>query len=172
VANLTGAVPEEQSKVAVVGCGNPNRCDDGVAGEVLRLLSVRDIDSTRIKLLDAGTNGMAVMFAARGSRQLIIIDACHSGAEPGSVFEVLGDELAAPAGPPVATHEFRWNHAIAAGRQIFRRDFPVDIITFLIEAASLDYGISLSPCVAAAAVTVAGRIAARISETLPAEHAA
>jgi hydrogenase maturation protease len=112
------------------------------------------------------------MFAARGCAQLIIIDACRSGTEPGVVFEVPGNELTEVAGPLLAAHEFRWDHAIAAGRRIFRNDFLPDITVFLIEAASLDYGVSLSPCVAAAAVRVANRIAVRLSEISSAEHAA
>ena len=37
-----------------------------------------------VKLLDAGTDGMAVMFAARGCTSLIVVDCCKTGVEPGS----------------------------------------------------------------------------------------
>ena len=36
---------------------------------------------------------MAAMFAARGCRTLIIVDASRSGSEPGAIFEVPGAEL-------------------------------------------------------------------------------
>jgi hydrogenase maturation protease len=147
--------------IAVIGCGNRNRRDDGVGGEVLDLLASRRLagDPSMVALLDAGTNGIGVMFAARGCRRLIIVDACHTGAEPGSVFEVPGIELEAKEGPPLAAHEFRWDHAIAAGRQIFRDDFPADVTIFLIEAESLEIGVGLGLCAAVAASKVADRIA-------------
>ena len=72
--------------IAVIGCGNPNRRDDGVAGEVLGLLAPQIAGAVR--LFDAGTDGVAVMFAARGCRRLIVVDACSTGAVPGAVFEV------------------------------------------------------------------------------------
>jgi hydrogenase maturation protease len=142
---------------AVIGCGNPARRDDGVAGEVLRRLASHAREN--IKLLDAGTDGVAVMFAARGCRRLLIVDACRTGAEPGAVFEVPGAALEPDHAPPLATHDFRWDHAIAAGRRIYRDDFPDDVTVFLIEAETLDFGIGLSAPVATSARIVADRIA-------------
>jgi hydrogenase maturation protease len=150
--------------IAVIGCGNPTRGDDGVGGEVLRLIASRGVGDA--KLLDAGTDGAAVMFAARSCRKLIIVDACRTGAEPGAVFEVPGEELSDADCPPLATHEFRWDHAIAAGRRMFRGDFPDDVTVFLIEAESLEFGIGLTPCVSAAATTVADRIAAIVGTAM------
>jgi hydrogenase maturation protease len=151
--------------IAVIGCGNPNRCDDGVGGEVLRLLASRSLadDRSHVKLLDAGTTGIAVLFAARGCRRLIVVDACRTGADPGAIFEVPGEELDDGDGPPLATHEFRWAHAIAAGRRVFRDDFPAEVTVFLIEAESVDYGVGLGPRAAAAAAQVADRIAALLT---------
>lgn len=75
--------------IAVIGCGNPNRSDDAVGSEVVRALKSTPIFSdTRIRLLDGGTDGMGVMFAARGCRRLIVIDACRSGSPAGAIFEV------------------------------------------------------------------------------------
>jgi hydrogenase maturation protease len=156
--------------IAIIGCGNPNRRDDGAGGEVLRLLRLRRLgrDASRVKLLDAGTDGAAVMFAARGCRRLMIIDACRTGADPGAVFEVPGETLRIGGGPPLATHEFRWDHAIAAGRLMFRDDFPADVTIFLVEAQSLDLGIGLAPCVAASVAKIADRIATLLAASDPA----
>jgi hydrogenase maturation protease len=153
----------------VIGCGNPTRSDDGVAGEVLRLVAARGAaaDPANVRLLDAGTDGVAVMFAARGCRRLLIVDACRIGAEPGAIFEVPGDELGDRDAPPLAAHEFRWDHAIAAGRRILRDAFPADVTVFLIEAGSLDFGLGLTPLVAASAVRVADRICAVLDARVP-----
>ena len=54
----------------MIGCGNSNRCDDGVgvfvAQSLQRYLSRRPRDNVRV--FDAGTGGMDVMFQARGAR--------------------------------------------------------------------------------------------------------
>jgi hydrogenase maturation protease len=145
--------------IAIVACGNPNRRDDGAGPEVLRLLRSDETPACAgVRLLDAGTDGMAVMFAAKGCGTLIIVDACRSGSESGAVFEVPGAELEQPPRSSFNLHDFRWDHALFAGRQIFREDFPSDVRVFLIEAEDLELGIGLSEKVSAATRVVAGRI--------------
>lgn len=156
---------ETASLVAVIGCGNPTRGDDGAGPAVIRRLTAGPLGRMvpQVRLFDAGTDGLAVLFAARGCQTLIIVDACRSGAEPGAVFEVPVDELDTPVQPALGTHEFRWNHAVAAGRSIFGDAFPCDATVFLIEAESLDFGTELTGPVAAAAKTVAARIEALVT---------
>jgi hydrogenase maturation protease len=98
-----------------------------------------------VQVFDAGTGGMDVMFQARGASRLIIVDASKSGADAGAVFKVPGRELAADPGAGFSLHDFRWQHALCAGRKIFGADFPGDVTIFLIEAANLDFGLELSP---------------------------
>jgi hydrogenase maturation protease len=148
-----------QGHIAVIGCGNPTRRDDGAGIEVIRMLDARGAGARpAVRLLDAGTDGMRVMFAARGARSLIIVDACRSGSEPGAVFRVPGTELATRYEPSLTLHDFRWEHALHAARQMFGASFPTDVTVFLIEAAAVEFGIGLSPAVAAAVEKVAAAI--------------
>lgn len=119
-----------------------------------------------VLLLDAGTDGMAVMFAARGCRSLIVVDACRSGSEPGAVFEVPGTELQQRYQPSLNLHDFRWDHALHAGRAIYGADFPDDVVVMLIEAADVDFGLGLSPQVAKAVTRVAARVEELVEERL------
>jgi hydrogenase maturation protease len=145
--------------IAIIACGNTHRRDDGVGAEVLRLLRAEDsFSAADIRLLDAGTDGMAVMFAAKGCGALIIIDACRSGSEAGAIFEAPGGELEQPPCDSYTLHDFRWDHALFAGRKIFREHFPADVTVFLVEAGRLDFGIGLSEPVTIAAGKVASRI--------------
>jgi hydrogenase maturation protease len=146
------------SPVAVIGCGNPTRSDDGVGPQVVQILSTRLSGESRIRLLDAGTDGMAVMFAARGCRGLVIIDACRTGSAPGAVFEVPGAELEQRQPPSLTLHDFRWDHALFAGRRMYGAAFPTEVTVLLVEADSTAFGIGLSPAVAAAAEKVADRV--------------
>ncbi|MEJ2345898.1 MAG: hydrogenase maturation protease [Gammaproteobacteria bacterium] len=150
--------------LTIIGCGNLNRCDDGVGVVVAQRLQVALADSPvpGVRVVDSGTGGMEVMFEARGSAALIIVDACSSGAEPGAVFRVPGEELEDVPVPGYNLHDFRWQHALYAGRQIFRETFPADVEVYLIEAQRLDLGVELTPEVERAAVRVFESIQARV----------
>jgi hydrogenase maturation protease len=87
---------------------------------------------------------MDIMFQARGSDALIIIDANQSNSKAGTIFEVPGKELENIPEPSYNLHDFRWDNALYAGRRIYQDDFPKDINVFLIEAEGLDLGIGLS----------------------------
>jgi hydrogenase maturation protease len=153
--------------IAIIGCGNPNRSDDGVGTEVVRTLRSRQqFHVPGVVLLDAGTDGMGVMFAARGSSSLIVIDACRSGSHAGAIFEVPGTELESPHVPSLTLHDFRWDHALFAGRRLFGAAFPKDITVFLVEAKTLEIGIGLSEPVARAAGEVALRIESMVLSKL------
>ncbi len=153
------------SAIAVIGCGNLARGDDGVGPRVVRALSQRALGGDpRVRLLDAGTDGMAVMFAARGCRRLIIIDAARAGAAPGAVFEVPGRELENRAAPSLTLHDFRWDHALYTGRRLYGEAFPPEVTVLLVEAGSTDFSLELSPAVAEAVHKVADRVERLVRE--------
>ena len=145
--------------IVVMGCGNAARSDDGVGPAVVRALACRPIaNDPDVRLLDAGTDGMAVLFAARGCEVLLIVDASRSGAEPGAVFEVPGDELERQHQNSLTLHDFRWDHALYAARRMFGASFPTMVKVLLVEANTVQFGLELSPVVAASAEKVADRI--------------
>lgn len=147
------------TRVAIIGCGNPNRSDDGVGPRVVALLRARDLPEVAT-LHDAGTDGMAVMYRARGATHLVIVDARAPGGAPGAVYEVPGEILAAVAPHGLNLHDFRWDHALHAGRALYGDAFPAHVKVLLVEAETLGLGLALSPAVETAARTVADRIVA------------
>lgn len=153
-------MPAVADLTAVIGCGNANRSDDAAGVAVIRALARRPELAGRsdVKLLDAGTDGMAVMFAARGCRRLVIVDACRTGAPAGAIFEVPAEEVAAPHQAGLTLHDFRWDHALHAGRRMYGDDFPAEVTVLLVEAASLELGLELSPEVARAVDRVVDRV--------------
>lgn len=152
--------------LVVIGCGNSNRSDDGVGVFVAQSLQqrLRAMPRSDVRVFDAGTGGMDVMFQARGAGRLIVVDASKSGSPPGAIFEVPGAELQREHAPSFNLHDFRWDHALAAGRRIFREQFPADVSVLLIEAQNLDLGLELSAPVRAAAEQVIARLTRVIDE--------
>ena len=139
--------------LTIVGCGNTNRSDDGAGVFVARSLMefLKENPRDNVRVFDAGTGGIEVMFNAKGSKKLIIVDASSTGSEPGTIYDVPGDELIADRDPTYSLHDFRWDHALFAGKKIFKEDFPTDVKVFLIESGNLDLGLEMTPNVAASA---------------------
>lgn len=144
--------------LAVIGCGNPNRSDDGVGPEVIARLRSTGLPDA-VALYDAGTDGMAVLYRARGLSRLIVVDAKAPETTPGAIFEVPGELLESPPTNSLNLHDFRWDHALHAARRIYGAQFPGEVTVFLIEAQSLDLGLGLSAAVSKAADDVVKRIA-------------
>ena len=182
VADLTtGANAQVQSQVhsqvqaqaqaptgplVVIGCGNLNRSDDAAGVRVVQQLQ-REFGGALpagVKLFDAGTGGMEVMFQARGAQALIIIDACRSGADAGAIFRLPGSEIDTAHAPAYSLHDFRWDHAVHAGRRIFAAAFPDDVTVYLVQAGSLELGTELTAPVALAVNKVCGFVAQRIRD--------
>ncbi len=150
--------------LTIIGCGNPNRSDDGAGVAVVQRLMARfgGDRAPGARFFDAGTSGMEVMFKARGSSELVVVDASSSNSEPGSIFDVPGEELAKAAAPGHGLHGFRWDHALYAGKKIYGRDFPERVTVYLIERQTLDLGLGLSAPVERAVERVVKLIVARL----------
>jgi hydrogenase maturation protease len=139
--------------LVIIGCGNLNRSDDAVGVMIAQRLQQYLIQNPNpnVYAYDCGTGGIEVMFLARGCTKLIIIDASSTGQQPGAVYKVPGKELEVLPNRGYSLHDFRWDNAIASGRQIFQDSFPNDVTVYLIEAACLNFGWDLSPAVQRAA---------------------
>ena len=146
--------------LTIVGCGNLIRGDDGVGVVVARRLMeyVGQREMADVSIFDAGTAGLEVMFRARGATRLVVVDASRSGSEPGAIYRVPGEELARDYAPTFSLHDFRWEHALHAGRKIYGANFPTDITVFLIEVQKMDLGCELSEPVRHAADRVVSDI--------------
>lgn len=150
-------------QVLVIGCGNPLRGDDAAGPVLVRRLWDRGLPEG-VRCADGGTGGMDVVFQMRGVPEVILVDACRTGAEPGAIFEVPGDEVANL--PPLAginLHAFRWDHALAFARWLLREGRPERVSAILIEGATFDVGAALSPAVDRAIDAVLDRLGTRFA---------
>jgi hydrogenase maturation protease len=157
--------------LAIIGCGNPNRQDDGFGSAVIARLKKLDEQKhwAGVTLLDAGCDGAAVMYAARGASALIVVDANKSGSEPGAIYKVPANELAHAYETGFCVHDFRWDHALHVARNLDKADFPDDVLVLLVEEDKFGPGLELTPCVAAALEPVVARIVARIEASCASE---
>lgn len=141
---LDDGEPVVREGLLVIGCGNVLRGDDAAGPVLVRRLWERGVPEG-LRLADGGTSGMDVAFKMREAERVIIVDAARTGAAAGTVYRVPGDELAElPPLSGIASHDFRWDHAIAFGRWLLGPLMPDDIEVFLIEGADFDFGAPIS----------------------------
>lgn len=158
--------------LTIIGCGNPNRSDDGVgvwvAQRLIKRLERHPIPG--VQAFDCGTAGMEVMFAARGSDALILIDASRTGSPAGTIHRVPGEVLEQDHAPSYSLHDFRWDHALAAGRRIYKEDFPEEVTVWLIEAHKLELGLEMTDAVHSAAQQVLASVLEQVATYAAARH--
>jgi hydrogenase maturation protease len=149
----------------VIAVGNVFRGDDGVGPELAG--RVRALDLPRVVVVEA-LGDVGLIDAWAGHDSVILLDAVHSGAAPGTVIR--RDLIAAPLPRDwfrLSSHQLGVADAVELGRTMAR--LPSRLVFVGIEGERFDSGIGLSPRVAAS-LDNAARIVAR-EATAAAPHA-
>jgi hydrogenase maturation protease len=151
----------------IIGCGNLLRGDDAVGPILVRVMWELGIPDS-LTLADGGTGGMDVAFKMRGAPHVILVDACTTGSEPGTLFKIPGEEVETlPPLTGINLHSFRWDHALAFAHWLLKDEYPRKVTVYLIEAAQLDFGAVLSDPVQRTMETLAHRLIEEYRETAP-----
>jgi len=133
----------------IIGCGNLLRGDDAVGPILIHRLWELNLPSG-VRLADGGTGGMDVAFKMRGADEVILIDACNTGGEPGTLYKIPAELLERlPPLTGINLHAFRWDHALAFAHWLLKDEYPNRITVYLIEAEQLEFGADLSEVVRA-----------------------
>ncbi len=148
-------------KTLVVGIGSTILGDDGVgvlAARKFRALQPEgDVD-----ILELGTGGLALLEYLEGYDRLILIDAIVTGAAPGTVIELRGEDMAGTLHLG-AGHEADLPEILALARKLAKR-MPADIMVIAVEAADIaTFSETLTPEVEKAIPEVLDRVFRRIS---------
>lgn len=159
-ASLTGTATAA-TRTLVVGCGSPLRGDDAAGPAVVARLRDRGVPAG-VRCVDCGTDGIDVAIRMRGCEQVVVVDACRSESEPGTLFEVPAEELARLPPPRIDGHAFRWDHALALARWLLGDDHPRRVTAILVEGRSFEVGAPLSPEVDRAVDRLADGLHARL----------
>lgn len=148
------------SNTLVIGVGNEYRHDDAVGLVVARRLREKNLQN--VIVLEMSGTGAELIEAWRGAEKVILIDAAHSGAEPGKVFRFEAHHQSIPTEFfHYSTHALSVAEAIELARTLGQ--LPPHIIVYGIEGKDFTMGTGLSPEVEQAALTVLSRIYAELS---------
>ena len=143
----------------IIGLGNDYRSDDAVGRVVARKLGVEALDGVRI--LEESGEGAALMDAWRDADFVILIDAVHSGARPGTIYNIDAHVEEIPRSFfHYSTHAF----SVAEGVELARAlgQLPQRLVVYGIEGKNFESGISLSPEIETAAEEAARRVKAEL----------
>lgn len=149
----------------VIGVGNSDRGDDAVGRNTANMLrrlkdSGRVPDDVEVTELDGEAS--ALLSRLDGATAVFLIDACRSGALPGTVcrYDARAGELPSHCAG-TSSHGLGIATAIELARVL--RRLPARCIVYTIEGSSFTVGAPMSPSVVTAMSRLARRIAAELS---------
>ncbi len=143
------------SPTLIIGLGNEYRGDDAVGLVVARRLKQSAPESVRV--LEESGEGAGLMESWQDADAVVLIDAAHSGAAPGTVHRL--DAHVQPIAKKFfrfSTHAFGVAEAVELARTLGR--LPPRLIVYGVEGKSFEAGVGLSPEVEAAAQEVVERV--------------
>jgi len=139
----------------VIGVGNAYRSDDAVGLLVARRLKEKKLDG--VTVLEESGEGAALIETWMGADTVILIDAVHSGAEPGTIHRL--DAHAQPIPSKFlhySTHAFSLAEAVELARALDQ--LPPCLIVYGVEGKTFEAGTALSPEAEKAAWEVVQRV--------------
>ena len=149
------------SFAVVIGVGNTFRRDDGVGIAVAEDIATRNLSGVRA-VTDIGDPG-TILDAWANARLAVVVDAAMvNGGEPGRIRRWTPDE-AAPMNV-VTSHTMGLPQAYALGEALGQ--IPDRLVILSIDIADADYGVGLTPSVAAAVPGVVEAVLAELAGDL------
>jgi hydrogenase maturation protease len=146
----------------ILGIGNPERGDDAIGYEVVRLLRGRL--PAEFEALHRPGEATAIVQELEGADVAFLVDATVSGARPGTVrrFDVTGQALPSRLAE-VSSHGFGLAQAIELARAL--GSLPRHCIVYAIEGELFEPGAALSPEAARATARVVQQILDELTDT-------
>jgi hydrogenase maturation protease len=148
-------MPPAKSGPLIIGLGNEYRRDDAVGLIVARHL--KEAAPEHVRVLEESGEGTALMDSWKDADAVILIDAIHSGAKPGTLRRLDAHTQPVPTRFfHYSTHAFGAAEAIELARALGQ--LPPRLIVYGIEGETFEAGLGLSPEVEKTAQKVVDRV--------------
>ena len=113
-----------------------------------------------VEFLDGGTLGLNLLPIVEEASHLLILDAVDARQAPGTVIELLGDEIPLFSGIKLSQHQVTFQEVL--GLAAVRGNLPPHLHLIGVQPADLEIGLELSPIVAAALTEIIRRAMAML----------
>lgn len=128
--------------ILVLGLGNLVMSDDALGSRVVEALEQRYDFPEQVKLLDGGTLGLDLLPRLEGIEKLLVVDALEMGAEPGSVFRLVGEEVPRAFANKLSVHQMGLQDLLAVAE--LQGHLPPELVVWGAQSKSIEMGTELS----------------------------
>lgn len=136
-------LPEHSEKsVLVLGIGNLVMSDDGAGVHVVRKLLETYRFPENVKVVDGGTLGLDLLPMLENVTNLILVDAVNTGAPPGTLVRMYGEELPIALETKVSPHQMGLKDLLAVSELMGHK--PCEMVLIGVQAGSVEMGTEMT----------------------------
>ncbi len=136
------------SRTLVLGLGNPLMGDDGAGVAALNRLRDDWRVPDEVELVDGGTWGMNLLPLLESHDQVILLDAIHTGARPGTLVLLRREELPRYFAHKLSPHQLDLREVLALAE--LRDSLPETLMAIGVQPETVELNARLSPRIGAA----------------------
>lgn len=143
--NIHMSTPTRKRKprILIAGLGNFLLQDDGVGVHAVRKL--RQNPPPGVLVAEVGVQVLSALHLLEWADRILALDAMQAGGEPGTIYAFGADDVGEPE-IPASLHEL----GLKAALRMLPHPAKVEISVLGVEPGVIDYGLELTPPVAAA----------------------
>jgi hydrogenase maturation protease len=145
----------------LLGIGNILLGDEGIGVRAIEAFQARYRIPDGVDVVDGGTTGMGLLDLIAGRDQVIIVDAVRMDAAPGTIVRLDGDAIPPGLRQRISPHHLGIGDVLAVLSVI--DEAPKALTVIGIEPADLDFGVGLSPEIAARVDDLVAAVAAEFA---------
>ena len=133
-------------RAVVLGIGNTILTDEAAGVRAVELLEQRYQIPDDVLVIDGGTSGMEMIEDLSDLDFLIVIDVVKTGAAPGTVVKIAGDEIPVFFRRKLSPHQIALPDVLASLELL--DSMPKEIVVLGVEPISLELGMEMTPTIA------------------------
>ena len=131
-------------RAVVLGIGNTILTDEAAGVRAVELLEQRYRMPESVLVIDGGTSGMEMIEDLSNLDFLIVIDVVKTGATPGTVVKIAGDEIPVFFRRKLSPHQIALPDVLASLELL--DTMPKEIVVLGVEPISLELGMEMTVC--------------------------
>ena len=133
-------------RAVVLGIGNTILTDEAAGVRAVELLEQRYQIPDDVLVIDGGTSGMEMIEDLSDLDFLIVIDVVKTGAAPGTVVKIAGDEIPVFFRRKLSPHQIALPDVLASLELL--DSMPKEIVVLGVEPISLELGMEMTATIA------------------------
>lgn len=147
-------------RAVVLGIGNTILTDEAAGVRAAEMLEQAYRLPDNVQVIDGGTSGMEMIEDLSHLDLLIVLDVVRTGAAPGTVVKIAGDEIPVFFRKKLSPHQIALPDVLASLELL--GTMPREIVVLGVEPVSLELGMEMTPLIASRVPELVARAAAEL----------